>query len=442
MANRAIEVLAKTLNAFIEVAHKTKTPKMTAKLFLLIVATMISVHLIVFAFYSVHSKRAMAKVNRDLMTRQIITLIQTIKQTDPVQRQDIVNDLYVPNLNVTIEPTSLYTPQFRQATIWTILQKINLQGKQIQFSLLLDDEAHWLNVSATVGPTSWGVQIILLILEVALLTAVFFSLWSISRFRIPLENFMKAAERLGLDLNAQPVSEFGPAIVRSTAQAINTMQERITDLIRERTQMIAAISHDLRTPITRLKLRAQFIEDPNLYQKMIQDLDEMEAMVAETLNFASDENKREKKVWLDLNALLQTLCSDMQDTGFSVEYTNPEIRLPLFGRPISLKRAFTNLIHNGVKYGDHVQVSIHKDQTNLSVFIEDEGPGLNDDQIKQVFEPFYRAESSRSRQTGGIGLGLAVVQDIICAHHGTVTLKRRTQAKGLCATVHFTHVEV
>jgi signal transduction histidine kinase len=218
------------------------------------------------------------------------------------------------------------------------------------------------------------------------------------------------------------------------------MQQRITDLIRERTQMIAAISHDLRTPITRLKLRAQFIDDPTLYNKIIGDLDEMESMVAETLNFASDEHQKEKKVWLDVNALLQSLCSDMQDMGFTVIYHDPVSRLPLFARSICLKRAFTNLIHNGVKYGDRVVVSAHKDDTGLTIIIEDEGPGLSDEQIKQVFKPFYRLESSRSRQTGGIGLGLAVVEDIIRAHHGTVTLTRRTQAKGLCVTVHFPNV--
>lgn len=415
-----------------------KPPGMNAKVFLLAIAAMILVHLVVFTFYSTTSKQSEAKVNRDLMTRQIISLIQTIKSTSEDERKQVINNLYVPNMKVSINHKPTYTPEFQNVTLWYILQQISVQGKLIQFSLLLDDEK-WLNVSATIGPTSWGLQVLLFVLELAALSAVFFSVWSIGRFRVPLENFMRAAERIGVDLNAQPLQEYGPSIVRSTAQAINKMQERINDLLRERTHMIAAISHDLRTPITRLKLRAQFIDDPDLYNKMVHDLDEMEAMVAETLNFASDENKREKKVWLDLNALLQTLCSDMQDTGYSVDYLNPQKRLRLFGRPISLKRAFTNLINNGIKYGDHVTVSTESDKETITIIIEDEGPGLDDQQIKAVFEPFYRAETSRSRSTGGTGLGLAVVQDIISAHHGNVTLQRRKVGHGLSARVQFTH---
>lgn len=319
-----------------------------AKVILLAIAAMICVHLVVFVFYSAYSKRSEAKVNRDLMTRQIISLIQTVKTAPVDERKEIISNLYVPNLKATLDSKSLYEPTFQNVTLWFILEKISKQGKQIQFSLFLEEE-RWMNVSATIGPTSWGLQVVLLVLEIAALSAIFFSVWSIGRFRVPLENFTRAADRLGVDINAAPLLEYGPAIVRSTAQSINKMQ----------------------------------------------------------------------------------------DLGYDVEYHHTEKRLALFGRPLSLKRAFTNLINNGIKYGEKVRVSIKQSKKGLSIFIDDDGPGLNEAQLKMVFEPFYRAESSRSRTTGGTGLGLAVVRDIIHAHEGTVNLEKRRHHQGLCAIIEF-----
>ncbi|MBB71182.1 MAG: two-component sensor histidine kinase [Legionellales bacterium] len=292
----------------------------------------------------------------------------------------------------------------------------------------------WLNITATIVPTSFGLQSFLFSLEIIVAVAVIFFLWTINRFTKPLHKFTKAAERLGVDLHSEPLPIYGPVAVRATATAMNKMQERIQDLIQARTQMLAAISHDLRTPITRLKLRTQYLDEGELQQKIIKDLDEMEAMISETLAFAREDSRSEQRVNLDIVSMLASLCEDFADTGQDVQYIGPQTRVLINGGSVSLRRVFTNVIDNACKYAGSVTVDLHAEGDEVHILFDDNGPGIANAQLDKVFMPFYRGEHSRSRETGGTGLGLATARDIIRAHGGDIRLSNRPSG-GLRVTV-------
>jgi signal transduction histidine kinase len=306
-------------------------------------------------------------------------------------------------------------------------------GDVLVGSLRLSDGS-WLNFGFPLPPLQpfWETRIFLLILATTLI-ALAISVWAVRRASAPLSVFTSAADRLGLDMNAPPLTERGPREVRQAAHAFNDMQRRLQRFVRDRIQMLAAISHDLRTPITRLKLRAELIEDEEQQRKMLADLDEMEAMIAATLAFARDEFAQEPRAALDLAALLQTICDEAADAGVAASYDGPS-RFAFNGRPTALKRAFTNLVENAVKYGGGARVALTAVGASVTVTVDDGGPGIAEAELDRVFDPFYRIESSRSRETGGVGLGLAVVRSVVRGHGGDITLANRPEG-GLGATV-------
>ncbi|WP_221930962.1 cell wall metabolism sensor histidine kinase WalK [Telmatospirillum sp. J64-1] len=255
---------------------------------------------------------------------------------------------------------------------------------------------------------------------------VVLSIWVVRRLAAPLAAFAGAAERLGRNVEAPPLVEDGPDEVRQAARAFNRMQERLRRLVDNRTRMLAAISHDLRTPITLLKLRTEFMEDEEERARMRETLDEMEAMVASILAFARDDAAQEETRVVDLAALLSSICDDFSDAGAEASCEAPQ-RLPVEGRPLALKRAFTNLIGNAVKYGGAVRVHVSAGEGGARVVIEDRGPGIPEEELRKVLLPFYRVEASRSRETGGAGLGLSVASSVIHAHGGDLSLSNRAE---------------
>ncbi len=394
------------------------------KILWFLVCAMLITHIVVFLYYYQKNSRVELKVNRDIITQQTMHVIETIIAAEPDKRQKVVDSLEVPGLKVSIDKTPQYKPHIVSNSLWPILVALRKQYQDLQVSVLLQGD-NWLNVYATIVPTTWTLQIFLLILEVIVVIVVLLFIWSINRFAMPLKEFMLAADRMGVDLNSPPIVVRGPAVVRDTADAMNQMQKRIQELIRDRTQMLAAISHDLRTPITRLKLRAQFIDDQAEKNKIIADLNEMEAMVKETLAFAREDSRGEMMVKMDISSLLDSLCSDFADMGHDVNCVGNEERISILGRPIALKRAFNNIIDNAIKYAGAAEVTLQAKKGDVAIIIEDQGPGIPQNELARVFSPFYRGEKSRSRDTGGTGLGLTVTQDIILAHKGTIELTRR-----------------
>lgn len=316
-------------------------------------------------------------------------------------------------------------PEMMRVHMRTMIGDATL-GRSLRVSLQLPDRT-WLNF---VAPTSaeapfWSLRFVLSMLIMAL-AVVALSVWVVRRLTAPLAIFARAAERLGVDVNAPPLPETGPGEVRRAARTFNQMQQRLRRYIDDRTRMLAAISHDLRTPITRLRLRSEFVEDGEQQAKMLVDLDEMEAMIASVLTFARDDASAEPREMRDLVALVQSVCDDMADTGRLVAFHH-EGRLALACRPVALRRALANVIDNAVKYGDRARVDLNATDERVTILIDDEGPGIPEGEMEKVFEPFYRLEQSRNRETGGTGLGLSVARSIIRAHGGDIVLGKRDE---------------
>jgi signal transduction histidine kinase len=250
--------------------------------------------------------------------------------------------------------------------------------------------------------------------------------WSMRMVTAPLAALSDAAAELRLDGRNSHLPESGPREIRRAARAFNEMQERIRKLVADRTQMLAAISHDLKTPLTRLRLRAELLDDAELRTEMLADLEEMESMIGSTLAFLRGEMTNEQWKTLDLASMLATLCNDAADAGRSVDYSS-EGSCPLYCRPVAMKRAFSNLIDNAVKYGRAAGVRLTGPLNGQArVEIADSGPGIPATERDKVFEPFYRIDASgQPLNVRGTGLGLTVAKAVITAHNGTIDLHDR-----------------
>ena len=265
---------------------------------------------------------------------------------------------------------------------------------------------------------------LLLSLAVLLVAVVAVSLVAVRWATRPLNALADAADELGTNINRAPMAEEGPVEVVRAARAFNTMQARLAGYVRDRTRVLAAMSHDLKTPVTRLRLRAELLEDPQVRVKFTKDLDEMESMVGATLDFLRGQEVGEPVQPVDVTALLESLQADMAEIGGPVRIEG-NARAPFPGRPQAMKRCLANLIENAVKYGKSAVVAIDDNDSRLEIRIRDEGPGLPQAELEKVFEPFYRVESSRSRETGGTGLGLTIARSVAEAHGGSLVLSNR-----------------
>jgi signal transduction histidine kinase len=307
--------------------------------------------------------------------------------------------------------------------------------RAITASLRLPDGA-WLNVNARPPPPRpWSAPGFLAALALMTAAVAALSFWAVRRTTRPISDLAAAAERLGRDVNAPRLPETGPAEVAQAAAAFNTMADRIGRFVADRTAMLAAVGHDLRTPITRLRLRAEFVEDDVQRAKILADLDEMEAMIAGTLAFARDDAAAEPMGRVDLAELLRTIADEANDVaGQEVVTLAVPAHLPVDARPLALKRALGNLMRNAIVYAGGCRVTLAGPERGVvRIAVTDDGPGIPEAELERVFQPFHRVEASRSRETGGTGLGLPIARNILRAHGGDVTLANRSGG-GLVAT--------
>jgi two-component system, OmpR family, sensor kinase len=284
---------------------------------------------------------------------------------------------------------------------------------------------------AAVGLTDWQQRLALwfVLSGLAMSPVAWFFARRLTR---PIKVFAEAAERLGRDPRAPPLEVKGPAEVGVAARAFNEMQGRLQRYVEDRTAMVGAIAHDLRTPLTRLRFRIESLPEEQR-AKYAADLDQMEAMIAATLTFVRDASRPGERTPLELSSLVESLCDEMAETGAKTEVEAGE-KVVLEGDPMALRRLIANLLENAVKFGGRARARVFQDAGHAVVEIDDDGPGIPPQDTERVFEPFYRREPSRSRQTGGIGLGLAVVRSIARGHGGDVNLINRTGG-GLTARV-------
>lgn len=256
------------------------------------------------------------------------------------------------------------------------------------------------------------------ILTVVLGIVLFLVALSITR---PLRALANAADAVGRGAPHPPLEEKGARELKSATRAFNTMQERLRRYLESRTRVLAAMSHDLRTTLTRLRLRAESIENDELRARFSADLDEMSQMVHGALGLFRDLNADEPADAVDVNALLETLRTEFAEMDAELTIEGRALT-PLSAKPLALKRCLTNLLHNAIKYGHYARVIVSDDE-DLVIRIRDDGPGIPEDALEQVFEPFFRVEGSRNRDTGGAGLGLSIARDIAQAHGGSIVLK-------------------
>ncbi len=276
-----------------------------------------------------------------------------------------------------------------------------------------------------------------LLINLALLVAVLIAALYVAARGItrPLSRLARAADTIGRGARAPPVPEKGARELRNAAQAFNSMQERLHRYLDSRTSVLAAMSHDLKTPLTRLRLQVEtLIDDPALRTRLGHELDEMEGMVRGALALFRGLDEQESVEPIDVDALAETVRRGFVEMGREVSVSG-HAAAPLAGRPQALKRCLTNLVANAVNFGDRARIEVH-DGAALRIVVSDAGPGIPPDALERVFEPFYRLESSRNRDTGGTGLGLSIARDVAQAHGGTLSLRNRPEG-GLEAELRF-----
>ena len=259
------------------------------------------------------------------------------------------------------------------------------------------------------------------------------SLILLRRITGPMRQLSEAAEKLGRGEAVEPLPETGPREARATIRAFNQMQERLTRFMSDRTQMLAATSHDLRTPLTSLRLRAELVEDAELKSKMLATLDEMQKMVEAMLAFAREDSAHEETRDIDLNSLIQSITDDLVDQGLTAKFETGE-KLVIRARPFTLTRAIRNIIENAARHGGGAIVRVAQGDAEILIVIEDNGPGIPETHIDDVFNPFMRVDDARNQDSGGMGLGLGIARTIVRGHGGDISLSNRTDG-GLRAEI-------
>lgn len=295
--------------------------------------------------------------------------------------------------------------------------------RQMMRRMMHEGQRHMADLPGLFGPH----------LLLTLVAVIAVSLVAVRLVTRPLQNLAEAADAFGGDLDSPPLPETGPTETRRAAEAFNRMQERLRRLIAERGRALAAVSHDLRTPLTRMRLRAELVDDEALRAQINADIDDMQAMVESTLDYLRGLRENEPPQSIDMEALLASMVADEQALGRQVTLTG-KVVTPYFGRLSLLKRALGNLIDNAVKYGQSARVIIDDDPRELRLIVDDRGPGIPAADLARVVEPYVRLEGSRSRETGGVGLGLSIALDAARTHGGSLRLENRAEG-GLRATL-------
>ncbi|CAA7625630.1 putative two-component sensor histidine-kinase (Modular protein), classical system [Candidatus Terasakiella magnetica] len=436
-------------------------------LLVLVVGLMLS-HMASTAILSTDRHQAITSTSDDLSADRVAVFARLLDQSPVEERERLARSLGSPLLTVTLgqKPTISAAHQDEVGTI-TLYQALepyfgpldhhrlhitrHQHGPEAEHSLwwrlmngFPDDQSLFVAIRLNDGTwatfdltmprpaTLWAPHSVLSAL-VMVAAILFFGRWAAGWVSAPLATFARAADRLGRNVQAPPLSEEGPREVRQAVAAFNEMQSRVRRFVDDRTRMLAAISHDLRSPITRLRLRAELLPQGEASGRMLADLSEMEAMVTSTLEFAREESVTEPSQAIDLAATIEAICDNASDMGLPAEFDWPG-RLICICRPLAMKRALANVVENAARYGARAVVHARHVSHNIVITVDDNGPGIPETEMGKVFTPFYRLEGSRNRKTGGIGLGLTVVRTIVRAHGGDIRLENRAEG-GLRVTI-------
>jgi signal transduction histidine kinase len=410
------------------------------RLVLLMTAGLVIAQLAGAAIHLRERQRSLGNTISHELSQRIAAIHRAIDSQTGSERQHLAKLLSTPRLSLSIEPSA---PAARPSpTMLTdFAERLQDQLGSVvelrmiampQFGAFVFDVYlklngdEWLRLKGSapddIFVQPWHVLINLGVMLLAIVVLVIFVARSTVR---PLTQLASAARDLADDLRHPPLPEEGPSEVRAAAMAFNTMQTRIRSGIEERERFLAAVSHDLKTPVTRLRLRAEMLADERLREDIRHDVDDMQQLIDDALDFLRGKSVEEPIQPIDLVALVESIVDDFAHTG-RVSLEAPDT-LRFNGRPRALQRALRNLVDNALKYGQSAQVVLEEKPDGVLISVEDEGYGIPEGEIESAFEPFYRIEESRCRETGGTGLGLAIVRQVARSHGGDATLTNRPE---------------
>lgn len=367
--------------------------------------------------------------------------VQLLDSVPPEERKRIAAILTTPRLFVTLtpEPTEQGNPDQQAAEFQQMLQGVLGAGRTVRVVVVDRTEASGLHAVHSVTeiqlkdgswvnfdhPRPWHVSDrpwrLLAGLTVLMMSVIALSLFAVRLVTRPLTTLANAAGELGRDIRRAPIPEQGPLEVRRAAHAFNEMQAQLVRYVEDRTRLLTAISHDLKTPITRLRLRAELLPDETLRAKFVHDLQEMETLANSTLDFLRGLDTTEKPQALDVMALLESVQADATETGQDVKLEG-KLSRPFKGRPQALRRCIENLVSNAIRYGKRASISLQDTDAKLVIRIRDAGPGIPAVELDRVFDPYYRVDAARSDVEGN-GLGLGIARNIAVLHGGTLELR-------------------
>ena len=446
---------------------------LAGQLSVLLIAAVLIAQMVTLAFFAESRRTAIDAAAREQVLGRIATLANLIEETPAGQRERILAALGTSRISYSVAPEPLVQgesvvwpdaePRDKFAEIFGADREARAKfaandrdegdphpmmhgngfgprGRLMKpwpptlaLSVRLSDGA-WLNSETLLPrPQLWAwpvvVSTLLTVIAISLVMAL-----SVRRITKPLRELAQASDKLGRGEGVPDLPERGPEEILRANRAFNAMQARVSRFVAHRTRMVAAISHDLRTPLTSLRLRAEFIDDDETRERMVDTIDEMTRMAEATLTFARDDATAEDSRNTDLVALVEAVSADFSDLGNDVTVEGPE-HLYLSVRQVSLRRALRNLVENAVRYGVRARVRLERLPHAVIIAVDDDGPGIPEDKMEEVFAPFTRLETSRNLETGGVGLGLATARSIVRAHGGELTLANRPGG-GLTAAIH------
>ncbi len=392
----------------------------------LVLVSLVLIHILIAGYFLL----SRPKMLTDRPVEQLELIAEIIDNTPKAQRPMVLDNIRrtYPALKLQLREGVSASPMPERSTLnipSPLAGKVDLirgatsDDDRLWFDLGNDDVLEatigWPKMPAFVSGL-WTSTLLFLVASVTLL-----GIWAGRALSSPLSAFARAAENFSVNQSSQPLPENGPEEIRSAARALNRMRERISALMNDRTRMLAAISHDLRTPLTRLRLRSELIEDPAQRTQTVRDLDQMQSMLESVLSLLRSESPV-KRTLVDVAALLEMVCEQFADTGHTVSYSGPG-RAAFVLRPDEIVRAVSNLVHNATRFGTRVEVSLSTSEDRLVIEVSDDGPGIPDERKAAMLEPFVRGEDARTMdETAGFGLGLSIAQAIITAHGGTLEL--------------------
>ena len=314
------------------------------------------------------------------------------------------------------------------------MRELRTEPVRLNLSIRLKD-GRWLNVETMFHrpQVQWSAITVFSIVSMAVVVALIVLVlvrWIVK----PMEALARGADRLGRGMETEPLPVSGPREVRKTVEAFNRMQARLTRFVHDRTRLLAALGHDLRSPLTAMRIRLELLEDSEDTRRLKAQVEDMHRMVDTTLAFARGVLDSEPAVEVNLSDLLRELVEDCQLNEATVSLAAPDTVM-IEARPTSLRRALRNLIDNAIRYGNMAEIVLEHTNEETQIVISDHGPGIPEEQMTTIFEPYVRLEHSRSRDTGGVGLGLAITRSIVQAHGGKIVLSNRSEG-GLTVCVH------